>query len=77
MTDWGQSLALVYKLRREIRRLSQANARLQADRTESLAALARIAESLEREARQLPGHAIQPSRIAPGGRHGPDGSPRP
>lgn len=77
MTDWGQSLALVYELRREIRRLSQANARLQADRTESLAALARIADSLEREARGLPVHSIQPSRIAPGGRHGPDGSPRP
>jgi hypothetical protein len=59
MTDWGQSLALVYKLRREIRRLSQANARLQADRTESLAALARIADSLEREARRLPVKSIQ------------------
>jgi hypothetical protein len=35
MTDWGQSLALVYELRREIRRLSQANARLQADRKSS------------------------------------------
>ena len=34
VTDWGQSLALVYELRREIRRLSQANERLQADRTE-------------------------------------------
>jgi hypothetical protein len=59
VTDSGQSLALVYKLRREIRRLSQANARLQADRTESLAALARIADSLEREARRLPVKSIQ------------------
>ena len=77
MTDWGQSLALVYKLRREIRRLSQANARLQADRTESLAALARVAEGLERETRRLPVQPIPPSTRAPGGRHGPDGSPRP
>jgi predicted component of type VI protein secretion system len=77
MTDWGQSLALVYELRREIRRLSQPNARLQADRTESLAALARIADSLEREARRRPVQPIPPSTRAPGGRHGPDGSPRP
>jgi hypothetical protein len=75
MTDWGQSLALVYKLCRENRRLSQANEQLQADWTESLAALARIADSLEREARRLPVQAIPPSTRAPGGRHGPDGSP--
>src|SRR5258705_13250878 len=77
VTDWGQSLALVSELRREIRRLSQANEQLQADRTESRTALARVADSLEREARRLPVHSIQPSRIAPGGRRGPDGSPRP
>jgi hypothetical protein len=77
VTDWGQSLALVYETRMEIRRLSQANARLQADRTESLAALARVAEGLEREARRLPAQPIQPSTRAPGGRPGPDESPRP
>jgi hypothetical protein len=33
VTDWGQSLSLVYELRREITRLRQANARLQTDRT--------------------------------------------
>jgi hypothetical protein len=75
VTDSGQSLALVYKLRREIRRLSQANERLQADRTESLAALARIADSLEREARRLPGHSIHPSTRAPAGTRETDGSP--
>jgi hypothetical protein len=50
VTDRGQSLALVYELRREIRQLSQANERLQIDRTELLAALTRIVSSLEREA---------------------------
>jgi hypothetical protein len=75
MTDWGQSLALVCELRMEITRLSQANARLQADRTESLAALARIADSLEREARRLPVQPIQPSTKAPGGKPGTDRSP--
>jgi len=32
VTDWGESLALVNELRREIARLSQATARLQASR---------------------------------------------
>jgi hypothetical protein len=75
VTDWGQSLALVYELRREIRRLSQANERLQADWTESLAALARVAEGLEREARRLPEQPIQPPTRAPGGKPGTDRSP--
>jgi hypothetical protein len=70
VTDWGQSLALVSELRREIRRLSQANERLQADWTESLAALARVAEGLEREARRLPVKSIQA-----GGKPGTDRSP--
>jgi hypothetical protein len=69
MTDWGESLALVNELRREIRRLSQANARLQADRTESLAALARAASSLERGAGE-----VDPAR-APGESLGTDRSP--
>jgi hypothetical protein len=55
VTDWGQSLALVTELRREINRLRHTNARLQADRTKSLAALARAADSLEPWARRLPG----------------------
>ena len=52
VTDLGQSLALVTELRREINRLRHVNARLQADRTKSLAALARAA--VERGARRLP-----------------------
>ena len=52
MTDWGQSLALVTDLRREISRLRQVTARLQADRTASLEALARVAVLLEQEARR-------------------------
>ena len=55
VTDWGQSLALVTELRREINRLRHVNARPQADRTEALAALPRDADSLERGARRLPG----------------------
>jgi hypothetical protein len=71
VTDWGQSLSLVYELRREITRLRQANARLQTDRTESRAALARIADSLEREARRLPVHSIEPVSGETSGTHGP------
>ena len=58
VTDWGQTLAHV-GLRREISRLRQANARLQTDRTEALAASARVADSLEREVRRRPVQAIQ------------------
>jgi hypothetical protein len=54
VTDWGQSRALVYALRREITRLGQANERLQVDRTELLAILTRVADFLEREVRRGP-----------------------
>ncbi|HMH56111.1 MAG TPA: Pycsar system effector family protein [Gemmatimonadales bacterium] len=74
VTDWGQSLAHVTELRREISRLRQANARLQTDRTEALAALARVADSLEREVRRRPVQAIQ---RALGEGPGTDTSPRP
>jgi hypothetical protein len=59
VTDWGQGLAFVPELRREISRLRQATARLQADRTASLEALARVAVLLEREARRLPVQSIE------------------
>ena len=74
VTDWGQSLALATNLRREISRLRQATARLQAERTASLEALARVAVVLEREARRrLPVPSIErASHENPGG----DGSPR-
>ena len=71
MTNWGQSLSLIYELRREITRLRQANARLQTDRTESRAALARVADSLEREARRLPVPSIEPVSGETSGTHGP------
>jgi hypothetical protein len=70
VTDWGQSLALVTDLRREITRLRQATARLQADRTASLEALARVAVLLEREARRLP---VQSIKRAPDENPGTDG----
>jgi hypothetical protein len=74
VTDWGQSLAHVTELRREISRLRQANARLQTDRAEALATLARVADSLEREVRRRPVQAIQ---RALGEGPGTDTSPRP
>ena len=73
-TDWGQSLAHVTELRREIGRLRQANARLQTDRTEALAALARVADFLEREVSRRPVQAIQRALAES---PGPDASPRP
>jgi hypothetical protein len=60
-THLGESFALVNELRREITRLRQAMARLQADRAESRAALARVVDSLEREARRLPVQSIRPA----------------
>jgi septal ring factor EnvC (AmiA/AmiB activator) len=77
VTDLGESFALVNELRREITRLRQANARLQTDRTATRAALARGADSREREARRLRVPSKQPPGSAPGGRPGPDESPRP
>jgi hypothetical protein len=65
VTDWGQSLAFVFELRGEIRRLQQANERLRVDRTEALAALVRVAECLAREARRLPVQSIPSSTRAP------------
>jgi hypothetical protein len=73
VTDWGQSLAHVTELRRQISCLRQANARLQTDRTEARAALARVADSLEREVRRLPVQAIE---RAVGESPGTDTSPR-
>ena len=75
VTDLGESFALVNELRREITRLREATARLQADRAESRGVLARVAECLEREARRLPVQPIQPSTKAPGGKPGTDRAP--
>lgn len=71
VTDWGQSLALVTDLRREISRLRQAAAQLQADRTVSLEALARFAVLLEREARRLRVQSIERASNANPGPAGP------
>jgi septal ring factor EnvC (AmiA/AmiB activator) len=71
VTNWGQSLSLIYELRREITRLRRTNARLQTDRTESRAVLARVADSLERQARGLPVHSIEPVSCETSGTHGP------
>jgi hypothetical protein len=71
VTDWGQSLGLVTDLRREISHLRQATARLQADRTASLEALARVAVLLEREARRLPVQSIKRASDETPGTDGP------
>lgn len=71
VTDLGESFALVNELRREITRLRQTTARLQADRVASHAALARVADSLEREAKRLPVQAITPAAGERPGRDGP------
>jgi hypothetical protein len=47
VTDWGQSLALVYELRQDIKRLSEENQRLWAERAELATVFARVVELLE------------------------------
>lgn len=71
VTDWGQSLRLVTDLRREISCLRQATARLQADRTASREALARVAVLLEQGARRLPAQSIRRASDENPGTDGP------
>ena len=52
MSDWGERLGRVYRLRLEISRLRREIERLQEDRRDLLRVLARIGELLEREARR-------------------------
>jgi hypothetical protein len=47
VTDWGQSLALVFELRQDIKRLSEENQRLWAGRAELVTVFARVVELLE------------------------------
>jgi hypothetical protein len=61
VTDLGERFALVNELRR-ITRLRQAMARLQADRAESRAALARVVDSLERRTQTAP-RGVDPASV--------------
>ena len=58
LSDWGERLGRVYRLRLEISRLRQEIERLQEDRRDLLRVLARVGDLLEREARR-PGHGHQ------------------
>ena len=62
VTDWGQSLALTYKLRRETRRLSEENLRLWEERAELLKAFGRVVACLQQEVGQISGKALDPSQ---------------
>src|SRR5882762_9022066 len=47
VTDWGESLALVYELRRDIKRLSEENQRLWQERAELVKMFSRVVELLQ------------------------------
>jgi hypothetical protein len=53
VTDWGQSLALTYELRREIKRLSEENRRLTEERVELMKVFGHVAECLQQQVEQM------------------------
>jgi hypothetical protein len=53
VSDWGESLGLVYGLRLEISRLRQEIERLQEEQRDLLRILTRVGELLERETRRI------------------------
>ena len=60
VTDWGESLALVYELRREIKRLSEENLRLWEERAELVKVFGRVVEFLQQEVGQISGKSLGP-----------------
>jgi hypothetical protein len=60
VTDWGQSLALTYELRRETKRLSEENQRLWEERAELLKAFGRVVACLQQEVDQISGKSLGP-----------------
>ena len=60
VTDWGESLALVYELRREIQRLSEENLRLWEERAELVKVFGRVVEFLQQEVGQISGKSLGP-----------------
>jgi hypothetical protein len=60
VTDWGESLALVYELRREIQRLREENLRLWEERAELVNVFGRVVEFLQQEVRQISGKSLGP-----------------
>lgn len=62
VTDWGQSLALAYELRRDIKRLSEENQRLWEERAELVKVFGRVVELLQQEVGQISGKSLGPKR---------------
>ena len=60
VTDWGQSLALAYELRREIKRLREENLRLWEERAELVNVFGGVVEFLQQEVGQIWGKALGP-----------------
>ena len=63
VTEWGQNLALVYELRREIKRLGEENQRLSEERGELVKMLARVVELLQQTGGQISGKAPSSRRL--------------
>lgn len=55
VTDWGQDLALVYELRREIKRLTEENQRLREERAELVKVFSRVVDLLQQTVGQISG----------------------
>jgi hypothetical protein len=53
VTDWGQDLALIYELRREIKRLTEENQRLWQEQAELVKMSSRIVEFLQQPVGQV------------------------
>lgn len=62
ITDRGQSLAFAYELRREIKRLSEENQRLWAERAELVKVFGRVVEFLQQEVEKISGKSLGPER---------------
>jgi hypothetical protein len=61
VSDWGEGLALAYELRREVKRLSEENQRLWAERAELVKVFGRVVEFLQ-EVGQISGKSLGPKR---------------
>lgn len=65
VTDWGQSLAVAYELRREVKRLSEENQRLWEERAELVKGFGRVVEFLQQEVGEIPGKSLGPKSGPP------------
>ena len=65
VTDWGQSLAVAYELRREVKRLSEENERLWEERVELVKGFGRVVEFLQQEVGEISGKSLGPKSGSP------------